>query len=70
MKLSHIQKEYEQILHSDMSNYQKAIKYARLMTDMEGYFNIPMLKNKEFEGENRAVIAMYRKLSRSRSFEE
>lgn len=49
MKLAEIQKEYEEILHSDMSDHQKSIRYALLMTEMEGHYKIPMLKNKEFE---------------------
>ncbi len=40
------------------------------MTDMEGYFSIPMLKNEEWERENRKVMALYRKLSRSRALDE
>ena len=67
MKLADIQKEYEEILHSDDTNEVKAIKFANLMTVMEGVYKIPMLKNAEWEKENKAVIAMYRKLSRSRN---
>jgi hypothetical protein len=66
MKLKKIQEEYEKILHSDMSDDIKAIKYANLMIVMEGVYKVPMLRNVEWEKENKAVIAMYRKLSRSR----
>lgn len=48
----------------------KATKLANLMTDMERLYSIPMLKNEEWERENRKVIALYRKISRSRFFDE
>jgi len=70
MKLTDIQKEYEEILQSDDTNEVKAMKLANLMTVMEGVYKIPMLKNAEWEKENKAVIAMYRKLSRSRNFDK
>ena len=69
MELAEIQKEYEKILHSDDTDYIKSLKYANLMTVMEGIYKIPMLKNEQWEKENKAAIAMYRKLSRSRSFD-
>ncbi|MFC0561450.1 hypothetical protein [Halalkalibacter alkalisediminis] len=69
MKLAEIQKEYEEIYHSALSDHCKAIKYANLMTVMEGIYKVPMLKNEEWEKENKTVIAMYRKLSRSRTFD-
>jgi hypothetical protein len=35
--LSEINSDYEQILHSqDITNYQKAVKFADLLTEMEG----------------------------------
>ena len=69
MKLSEINRTYESIIHSNFSEDKKAIKLARLMTDMEGYFSIPMLQDEKWESENRKVIALYRKISRSRSFD-
>lgn len=66
MELPEIQEEYEKILHSDEPEYVKSMKYVNLMTVMEGVYKIPMLKNVEWEKENKAVIAMYRKISRSR----
>lgn len=70
MRLPEIQKEYEKILHSDDTDHLKAMKFANLMTVMEGVYKIPMLKNVEWETENKAVIAMYRKISRSRAWED
>ncbi|OLO40297.1 hypothetical protein BTR23_07350 [Alkalihalophilus pseudofirmus] len=66
MKLSEINSSYEVIMNSALPKNTKVIKLARLMTDMEGLFSIPMLKNQEWENKNRKVIALYRKISRSR----
>lgn len=58
--------EYEKILFSDIPDNQKSRKYANLMTEMEQVFKIPMLRDQEWEKENRKVIALYRKISNSR----
>lgn len=62
-----INEKYERILHSEMSNRQKSREYAKLMTEMEKEFNIPVLKNEEWERENKAVVTLYRKISISRA---
>lgn len=59
--------EYEKILHSGLSEDRKSMEYGKLMTEMECEFKIPMLRNKEWEKENRAIIALYRKISLSRN---
>lgn len=66
-RLVEINDLYEKILHATMSVDEKDRYYAELMTQMEQEFNIPMLRKSEFEEENRAVIALYRKISMSRS---
>ena len=67
-RLSAINQLYEQILHlENLSEDEKDRRYAALMTEMENEFNIPMLRKAEFEEENRAIIALYRKISLSRS---
>jgi len=67
-RLSVINQLYEQILHSEnLSEDEKDRRYAALMTEMEQEFKIPMLRKAEFEEENRAIIALYRKISLSRS---
>jgi len=58
---------YEGILHSNLSSRDKTLKYSELMTEMEQVFNIPIVKDDEYEQANRAVIALYRKISMSRS---
>lgn len=62
-------KRYEDILHSDLSSDKKDKLLAELMTELEGTYKIPMLRNEAWEKENRAVIALYRKVSLSRSLE-
>lgn len=63
--LSDYQREYESIIHADQP--RKDILLADLMTEMEKQFKIPMLRNEEWERENVKVIAMYRKLSITRT---
>jgi hypothetical protein len=64
--LTELNDRYEQILHSDLSDDQKSVKFGLLMTEMECIYKVPMLRNAEWEQDNRAVIALYRKISISR----
>jgi hypothetical protein len=69
--LSEINTDYEKILHSpSITNYQKAVKFADLLTEMEGSYRVPMLRNPEWESQNKAVIALYRKISLSRAIDD
>jgi len=68
-RLAEINAEYERILHSDKSNEQKDKALAHLMTTMEGEFKIPSLRDESFEKKHRTVIALYRKLSQSRTLD-
>lgn len=65
-KLSDFNEEYEKIMRSPITQYTKDVKLAELMTIMEKEFSVPMLKDVEWERNNRKVIAMYRKISNSR----
>jgi hypothetical protein len=68
--LSEINADYENILHStSLTNYKKAVKFSDLLTEMEGSYNVPMLRNQEWENQNKAVIALYRKISLSRAID-
>lgn len=64
--LFEINKEYENIHFSQLTEHQKTTKYSQLMTEMEQMYKIPILKDKSWEKENRPIIAMYRKISLSR----
>lgn len=57
---------YESLINSNKSNNEKSHKISELMTEMEKEFEIPILKNHEWEEENKAVTALYRKMSISR----
>jgi len=65
--LHYFNNEYENILHSELTEDSKALKYSHLMTEMEQVYKIPIIKDKLWEKENKAVIAMYRKISMSRN---
>lgn len=60
---------YEEILHSNMNDDEKSMKFAELMTLMEKEFKIPFLKDNEWESKNKAIIALYRKISMSRKLD-
>lgn len=68
MTLVQYNQRYEEIIHADWSQDKKDKKLAELMTEMEQVYNIPMLRNEEWERENKRVIALYRRMSLSRSF--
>ncbi|WP_040209694.1 hypothetical protein [Neobacillus jeddahensis] len=65
--LGEINQVYEEILHSSVNEPYKSTRLAALMTEMELTFNIPSLRNPSWEGKNRPVIALYRKISMSRT---
>ncbi|WP_430508385.1 hypothetical protein [Rossellomorea marisflavi] len=69
MDLKQVNSEYERIIHSSRDNETKDKMLANLMTAMEAEYNIPMTRNPEWEEQNRKVIALYRKISNSRTFE-
>lgn len=68
MTLTQYNKRYEEIIHSELSHHAKGVKLGELMTELEQVFNIPMLRDEQWEKENKAVIALYRKISLSRKF--
>jgi hypothetical protein len=66
MSLTELNKRYEELLKENVSEPIRSKKLADLMTEMEGIYKIPMLRNEAWERDNRKVIALYRKISRSR----
>lgn len=67
MKLSDYERRFQLILSMEIVEGQKNQMLSGLMTDLERRFNIPMIKNREWEKENSEVYALYRKVSESRS---
>lgn len=66
-KLQYFNQIYECILHNEGSQDEKDRLLARLMTEMEKEFNIPIIKDDAWENENEDVVTLYRKVSLSRS---
>lgn len=64
--LNWFQDEYEKIQGTNMPQDEKDLQYAGLMSEMEQEFQIPALRNPEWEQENRAIITLYKKISMSR----
>lgn len=50
-----------------LNDEQKDRKLAGIMTDMEGQYRIPLLRDPEWEVKNPEVIQVYRKISDMRS---
>jgi hypothetical protein len=48
-KLIEFNRQYEDIIHSNRSKNQKDKELANLMSEMEQIFNIPVIKNHEWE---------------------
>lgn len=66
MTIKGFELRYEEIMR-DPSVRQREIRLGELMTEMEGLFKIPALKNTTWEKENPQVIELYRKVSDSRN---
>ena len=66
MTIQGFESRYEEIMR-DPSVRQRENRLGELMTEMEGVFKIPMLKNTTWEKENPQVVELYRKVSDSRS---
>lgn len=53
--LNQLNQTYEEIIHSTLQEPDRSIRLADLMTEMEGTYKIPLLKNEAWESQNRAV---------------
>jgi hypothetical protein len=68
MKLSEYHQRYEQIMKMEPGRERDRLLAEELMTMMEKEYRIPLLRDPEWKEKNRAVIALYRKISMSRTF--
>ena len=66
VKLSEIEDRYQEIMKQP-AGFKQDIQLAALLDVMEEVFHVPALENKVWEQNNKAVIAMYRKISLSRT---
>ncbi len=64
--LTELNEDYEQIMRSPTGDARDRA-LAQLMDRMEREYHIPALQNSAWEAEHKAVIAMYRKISMSRT---
>lgn len=66
--LNDVKKKFEDIQNdSRLSNNQKAIEYARLMTTLEKEYNIPLTKGNEFEMLPKEIKKIYLNISKARN---
>ncbi|HCO79986.1 hypothetical protein [Bacillus sp. (in: firmicutes)] len=65
--LSQINQAYEEIIHGDLMEPFRSRKLADLMDEMERSYKVPIARNVSWENQNKAVIALYRKISMSRN---
>ncbi len=63
--LADYQRDFDRIIHLDQPFKDRLL--SKLMTEMEQQYGIPMMKNEEWERENWMVLAMYLKISASRT---
>lgn len=62
-----IQKKFSAVLLlKNIAQYQKDLSYARLMTELEQFYKIPMMRDENFERGNPDVMRVYRMISDSR----
>ena len=65
--LAEFNDRFQRIIDSNDSDRQKDLDLARLMSDMEVVFQIPALANEEYKKKNPEVMALYQRISRSRT---
>ncbi len=66
--LKEINNKFEEIKNNNnLSANKKSIEYARLMTELEKVYNIPMIQNEEFDNLQEDVKELYLKISNERN---
>ena len=65
--LKKFNEKFEEIKNNNnLSANKKGIEYARLMTELEKVYNIPMIQNEEFDNLQEDVKNLYLKISNAR----
>lgn len=64
--LQQFNERFKRIMVTTDSDSQKDLDLARLMTDMETVFQIPMMANSAYKKNNPEVMSLYRRVSMSR----
>jgi len=57
----------KEIIYSNAPQFIRDRRLANLMSDIEQAYNIPTLRDQEFEKENPFVMQLYRAVSEARS---
>jgi hypothetical protein len=65
-KLLEMHMRYEAIMAAETSPTERDLALATLMDQIKTEFNVPLLHFAEWEKNNKKVIALYRKVSKSR----
>jgi len=65
MNLEYYQGKFNELVETKGS--RRDILLANLMTQMEVIFNIPLMKNSDWEKDNPEIINLYREISFSRT---
>lgn len=66
-KLAQIYSQYEEIIHSPLSEYELNRQLLRLLADMETHFHILSIHSGTREPRHRSIYALYRMISNSRT---
>ena len=68
VRLVDLEKRAEEIIgNTSLTPYQKDVSLAALMTEMEGQYGVPILKDSQWESENKEIFEVYKKISDMRS---
>ena len=67
--LKKFNEKFEEIKNNNnLSANKKSIEYARLMTELEKTYNIPIAQNEEFDNLQEDVKELYLKISNERNW--
>ena len=67
-RLFDLEKRAEEIIgNTSLTPYQKDVSLAALMTEMECQYGVPILKDSQWESENKEIFEVYKKISDMRS---
>ena len=68
VRLVALEKRAEEIIgNTSLTPYQKDVSLASLMTEMECQYGVPILKDSQWESENKEIFEVYKKISDMRS---
>jgi hypothetical protein len=65
--LAEINRTYEEFIYTGAKEPYRSRKLVDLMNEMEREYKVPAARNEVWESQNKTVIALYRKISMSRS---